>query len=66
MGSVVLTRGALVCVFRPHGGVVPSGREWQREKKDSPANIGKNGAATGKKEMPGRDAMPSVSDRSIR
>ena len=30
-GSVVLTRRSIGRVFRPHGGVVPSGREWQRE-----------------------------------
>ena len=64
-GSVVLTRGELV-VYSDHMVVsFRPGENGSESKKDSPANIGKNGAATGKKEMPGRDAMPSVSDRSI-
>lgn len=64
-GSVVLTRGELV-VYSDH--MVVSFRPEENGKggrKDSPASRGKSGSVTGKKETPGKDAMPSVSDRAI-
>lgn len=64
-GSVVLTRGELI-VYSDHMVVsFRPGENGREGKKDSPANSGKSGAVTGKKEMPGKDAMPSVSDRAI-
>jgi lipopolysaccharide export system protein LptA len=48
----------MVVSFKP-------GENGGESKKDKAANGTRNGAVTGKREAPGRDAMPSVSDRAI-